>query len=137
MKILYSATHRTSKVYRYEYWYEGHEGGWGFSFECDEQGHIDESNMPEAAKQNLALCRVGRDRDGTKVVDGGVWEYEYSWFGPAIGQCLCGAEVTLSRFTNTCDGCGADYNSGGQLLAPREQWGEETGESWTDIVRTP
>lgn len=33
----------------------------------------------------------------------------------------------------TCE-CGAEYNSAGQRLAPREQWGEETGESYADIV---
>ena len=36
-------------------------------------------------------------------------------------------------FTNTCE-CGQDYNSGGQLLAPREQWGEETGEHWSECI---
>jgi len=55
---------------------------------------------------------------------------------PAIGRCSCGKEVELAGFTNTCD-CGADYNSSGQLLAPREQWGEETGESLSDILMIP
>ncbi len=51
----------------------------------------------------------------------------------AIGECVhCSKHVSLSGFTNTCE-CGADYNSSGQLLAPREQWGEETGESLSDI----
>jgi hypothetical protein len=36
--------------------------------------------------------------------------------------------------TNTCE-CGRDYNWGGQLLAPRSQWGEETGETAADILR--
>jgi len=31
--------------------------------------------------------------------------------------------------------CGADYNWNGTRLAPREQWGEETGESIADIMR--
>ena len=53
---------------------------------------------------------------------------------PAIGLCDCGREVELSGFTNTCD-CGRDYNWGGTLLAPREQWGEETGEHLADIMR--
>jgi len=51
-----------------------------------------------------------------------------------IGVCVrCGAHVTLSGFTNTCE-CGADYNGAGELLAPRSQWGEETGESVADIL---
>jgi hypothetical protein len=52
---------------------------------------------------------------------------------PAVGVCACGAHVELDRFTNTCE-CGRDYNSSGQLLAPREFWGEETGESVSDIL---
>ena len=32
----------------------------------------------------------------------------------------------------SCDKCGADYNSAAQLLAPRSQWGEETGETAMD-----
>lgn len=49
------------------------------------------------------------------------------------GLCSCGEEIEFSRFTNTCS-CGADYNSSGQLLAPRSQWGEETGEDLSDIL---
>lgn len=44
----------------------------------------------------------------------------------------CGEKICRSDFTNTCDICGADYNSNGIRLAPRSQWGEETGEHWTD-----
>jgi hypothetical protein len=43
--------------------------------------------------------------------------------------CDCGRELDCPSFTNTCD-CGADYNWAGQRLAPRSQWGEETGEPW-------
>jgi hypothetical protein len=49
------------------------------------------------------------------------------------GTCVCGEEVEFSGFTNTCE-CGRDYNSSGQELAPRSQWGEETGESLADIL---
>ena len=51
-------------------------------------------------------------------------------------RCDCGAHVPLTGFTNSCD-CGADYNRSGQKLAPREQWGEETGESLADILNIP
>lgn len=56
---------------------------------------------------------------------------------PAVGQCTCGTLVDLGSFTNTCDGCHADYNSGGQRLAGREQWGEETGEHLAEILNIP
>lgn len=52
------------------------------------------------------------------------------WADPAI-RC-CGVELICDSFTNTCDRCGADYNFAGQMLAPRSQWGEETGERWQD-----
>lgn len=50
-----------------------------------------------------------------------------------VGLCDCGRKVHLMRGTNPCS-CGLDYNMFGELLAPREDWGEETGEHWTDIV---
>lgn len=46
----------------------------------------------------------------------------------------CGKKVVCDGFTNTCS-CGADYNWNGTRLAPREQWGEETGEHPADIAR--
>lgn len=49
------------------------------------------------------------------------------------GKCVCGEWLELNNFTNACV-CGRDYNSNGTLLAPREQWGEETGETATDIL---
>lgn len=47
--------------------------------------------------------------------------------------CRCGRKVYCDGFTNTCD-CGRDYNWNGTLLAPRSQWGEETGETADDIL---
>ncbi len=41
----------------------------------------------------------------------------------------CGSEIALwSSWANACDRCGVEYNGSGQELAPRSQWGEETGE---------
>jgi hypothetical protein len=51
-------------------------------------------------------------------------------------KCDCGRKVVCGGFTNTCH-CGRDYNGSGHLLAPREQWGEETGKSLSDILRIP
>ena len=47
--------------------------------------------------------------------------------------CGCGEKLHCHAFTNTCK-CGRDYNWNGTMLAPREQWGEETGETWEEII---
>ncbi len=49
-------------------------------------------------------------------------------------RCDCGREIFCIEFTNTCENCGSDYNSSGQLLSPREFWGEETGEHPADCI---
>lgn len=49
-------------------------------------------------------------------------------------RCDCGTELLCLKNTNVCSGCGTDYNMSGQELAPREQWGEETGEHYLDVV---
>ena len=46
----------------------------------------------------------------------------------------CGDDLICWDHTNTCATCDADYNSSGQRLAPREFWGEETGEHWSECL---
>lgn len=138
--------------------------GAGFAFDCDAQGNVDTAKLNPCARDSYAKCLTGAmevtrgvefavnrdpatcERDpwvpvpgsGTRVTvkmhDRGVQERDLSGWEPAIGQCSCGEQVYLDRFTNTCHGCGADYNSAGQRLADRSQWGEETGESAADIL---
>lgn len=66
----------------------------------------------------------------------GITSRSHIYKEPRIGRCFCGAAVELDKFTCPC-ACGRYYNWNGQLLAPREQWGEETGEHWSDILRIP
>jgi len=52
-------------------------------------------------------------------------------------RCECG-ETLWSNGPGRdfhCEKCGTEYNSGGQTLAPRSQWGWETGEHPSDIAR--
>jgi hypothetical protein len=105
--------------------------GGGFSFDCDKSGNVFPLTNP-AAQENYDKCKSG-EYDVEFV---GVQDFSYTYWTPKIGKCSCGKEVELSHFTNTCD-CGRDYNSGGWLLAPRSQWGEETGEHISDIMRIP
>lgn len=65
------------------------------------------------------------DEDGQKLT---VWRR-----GLTEVMC-CGEWLECTRFTNTCGNCNADYNMSGHMLAPREQWGEDTGESILDIL---
>lgn len=105
--------------------------GAGFEFDCDKDGNV----LPlksEAAQENLAMCLKGEVR-GRKISPKGVETFRSSYVEPAVGRCSCGREVFLDGFTNTCE-CGLEYNSSGQELAPRSQWGWETGESPIDIA---
>jgi hypothetical protein len=48
-----------------------------------------------------------------------------------LKQCHCGMILHLySNWANQCPRCKAEYNGSGRRLAPRSQWGEETGESF-------
>lgn len=55
-----------------------------------------------------------------------------------VSRCVvvecCGEDLFCPGFTNTCPHCGADYNWGGQHLAPRSCWGAETGETVEEIL---
>ena len=129
MKILQRS--KLEQLERFDLFYEDIDcPGAGCGFDCDQDGNVDEGELCEAARENLERCRREPEKFRAPVVRRFAWTYRH----PAIGLCDCGAEVQLSGFTNTC-ACGRDYNSAGQLLAPREQWGEETGEHWSDIIR--
>lgn len=111
--------------------------GAGYSFNCNEKGEIDTEGMNPAAKENYEYCLAGCNERGEIIKPGGVRKSEHTWIEEAIGECDCGTEVELGHFTNTCENCGADYNSSGQQLAPRSQWGMETGEHPADVSRIP
>ena len=107
--------------------------GSAFAFECDEHGHIYRDRLPRLALHNLDLCLQG-EVDGYTVRRGVVRSHIQSYIADGGGTCVCGAHVTLhSSWANSCEGCGREYNSFGQLLADRAFWGEETGESVTDM----
>lgn len=104
-----------------------------FSFECDERGTFVRDKLPNLVLHNLRACLKG-EVDGYPVRSGVVRSYVQSFIADGGGTCVCGAHVTLhSSWTNTCGGCGREYNGSGQLLAERDVWGEETGESVADI----
>jgi hypothetical protein len=105
-------------------WRDGRGGG--FSFPCD----AEENLLRQTPGEHYEKCL-----DGTyDVVDRGVVSWVETYVEPAAIRCACGREVELGHFTNTCP-CGRDYNWNGSLLATREQWGDETGETLAEILR--
>lgn len=109
--------------------YEHADGDGGFWFPCAPDGKVF-LPLNEFAQANYDDCLAGTN--GTRYV--GVERTYHTYRNPAVGKCdRCGREVQLGNFTNTCK-CGADYNSTGSRLAPRSQWGEETGERWFEVI---
>ncbi len=103
--------------------------GAGAAFPCDKEGNIFPLEY-QAARDNLADCLAGKNN----VEDLGVQHWTQVYYEPAIARCICGHEISLASFTNTCSKCGRDYNQAGQQLASRSQWGEETGETADEIL---
>jgi hypothetical protein len=99
----------------------------GFAINCSESGQP----IDKAARERYA--ELQQDVKAGKLRYKGLRMFAHRWTEPAVGRCHCGREVVLDGFTNTCR-CGSDYNFAGQALAPRSQWGEETGESLADIL---
>lgn len=129
LRIIKRREHETITTHYREF--EHNSLGAGYHFQCDKDGNV-LPGMNSTARENLRKCLNGEHR----VIDRGIIEHQSSCHHPAIGECPCGDEVILSNFTNSCD-CGRDYNMSGQELAPREQWGSETGESLADILMIP
>ena len=50
-------------------------------------------------------------------------------------ECPCGREVPADGYQDVeCGACGRWLTCGGSELAPVDQWGEETGETWSEAV---
>jgi hypothetical protein len=108
--------------------------GTGYGFECDEHGNI---ILPESARQDLShpvFASILDAMTNPAYYDAGVERREHTYRHGLLILCDCGAEVQLDGYGHDtdCDSCGASYNSGGQRLAPRSQWGLETGETAMD-----
>lgn len=132
MKILKRSHYETVTTYFLDFPYAGEAGryGSGYSFECDEAGNV-KAQPGTCGHNNYLKCLTG-EVDGQAVRKSPIRKYERDVRHPGVGECnRCSREVVLGGFTNTCQ-CGTDYNSAGQELAHRSQWGEETGEHWTE-----
>jgi hypothetical protein len=103
--------------------------GAGYSFPADKTG-IDFAELHDCAIDNLLSCYTRADISGPFYS-----AREWSYMQAAVYRCKCGGEIVCeSPYGNDCNRCNGEFNQSGQRLAPREFWGEETGESYSDIV---
>lgn len=116
------------RLHEYEY---ANDPGRGCAFDCDERGDVLEPD------NIYYLDALEKARSGV-LIDKGVRVYRHTVYHRTVIQCeKCEERLALeSAWLNTCS-CGTDYSGTGQTLAPRSQWGEETGESLSDILRGP
>jgi hypothetical protein len=70
-------------------------------------------------------CRCG------KTMEPHTFDFSRVISGFVFIRCVCRRKVECHGFTTTCF-CGKDYNWNGDELAPRNQWGLETGEHWSE-----
>jgi predicted amidophosphoribosyltransferase len=92
---------------------------------------IDTTKLEPAGRASLAMVDGHPD-----YLDRGACAHTRQVTHPAIGVCeQCTALVSLERWTNQCDQCGAEYNGEGQRLADRALWGTETNEHPADLGR--
>jgi len=117
---------RTEDGISYSREFKWNDSHGGFSFDCDSMGNVEVEH--KEGQENYARCIDG----SFDVTDLGVLETKWTRRHRAIIECpYCEEHVVLRNSTNACN-CGADYNMSGQRLAPRSEWGEETGEHWTE-----
>ena len=102
----------------------------GYGFPCTPQGSLKVDMLSDCALGSLYDCIHGR----SGLEKWGVQRYVNRWVEPTVGECYCGHHIELAAFTNTCERCNRDYSMDGSLLASREQWGEETGETYHDVL---
>jgi len=105
--------------------------GSGYSFPCSKGGGLLRDQISDVGMDNYRKCRDGIH----PVLPGVIRERVERYTEPAVIKCdCCGARVELyCSWASDCPRCGTEYNGGGQRLAPRSQWGEETGESVFDM----
>lgn len=110
------------KYLRREFQAIGEPAGCGFSFDCDTEGNVLESNAAQVENYKFAVAHPERFQDLGVVVN--MFEHVV----PAHGTCRCGETVHLvDQFCGACEcpRCGQWYNLFGQELLPPEMWEED------------
>lgn len=100
----------------------GVNGDVRFGFDCDANGVVDVESLSPESRANYEAC-VSNPAFTSWVVD-----FSRTVWNPTVVEC-CGTTICCdSGHGNDCFECGAVYNTNGSRMAPRSQWGWETGE---------
>lgn len=121
IKIIKERTPSTITEYYIEFFYKD-DPDCGFGFPANRDGTPAFDKMPPEAIENYNLC----------LKDERLTEPEFrkevmSYIEPAVGRCVCGAEVVLdSDYAGAvrCE-CGRWYNIFGQSLRDPKYWEED------------
>jgi hypothetical protein len=118
-------------VTHHQIWFPVYSPGHGYGFDCTHDYVVDLESLNAAARENYEMC-MSKYSDIMQKKSWDTLEWE-------SGEMLCDCGQKLKMYRPgadiDCDRCHRSYNSFGQLLAPRSQWGEETGETAFDYDR--
>lgn len=120
IEIIKERTRETITEYYIEFDFKDDPGS-GFRFPANEDGTPDFSSMTETAKINYENCLTD-----DRLTEAKFKANVYTYSEPAIGKCVCGAEVVLeNRYLGATDcECGRWYNLFGQELVDPKYWEE-------------
>lgn len=86
--------------YQLAFWWNPKEPHYGYAFDCDKDGNVDESKLQPIGLENLQKCRTGMV-DGTPIHAVGVIAMPWRRVEPAIAKCeIC--EQPAAEFDRHC-----------------------------------
>lgn len=127
-KVIKERSRELIESYSLHFGWKDHPGS-GFGFDCDKQGVVDESKLEGLGLENYRKCLSGE----YDVLPGELMDFSHYYTNPTVIECHCGKHVSLDTNDNMCE-CGQWYNMSGQELVDPSLWGEETGETYSDIM---
>lgn len=121
IKIIKERTPSTITEYYIEFFYKDDPDS-GFCFPANRDGTPAFDKMPPEAIENYNLCLKDE-----RLAEPEFRKETLSYIEPAVGRCICGAEVVLdSDYAGAvrCE-CGRWYNLFGQSLRDPKYWEED------------
>jgi hypothetical protein len=121
LKIIKERTPETITEYYLEFYYKDDPDA-GFVFPAKANGEINLDKMCPEAIVNYGECLKDSRLDGPEFI-----KDRRHYVNPAVGKCICGAEVVLEcdhAGAVQCE-CGRWYNLFGQSLRDPKYWEED------------